>query len=351
AEAIRQLSRAGMDSGEMAKEFGMSLEDVEAIISGTGDAMSGVAGPAGELIASLSALGEEYDTAKVAALDALNSTVGLWTAMDNTAITTAADIQTALDSQITWLNNYSENLDALAERKIPGVDTSELVQSLNDGSTESAAILAGLASATDAEVANIVASMGTVTAQKDKLSGEMGEVETGFGAALDSMKGELSEAVEEMDMSGAAGKAAKSTMQAYVKSIKDMEGPATSAAARIARMVANVLNSTAGVTPPKHAKGTDYGENMYIAGEEGPELIVGRAGSKVWTAEQTATILAKSRNMEAKIMQTRPIPTDSSSRQTVNHTGTIRVQGVSSAGETLAVADIVMEQLRREARM
>lgn len=36
---------------------------------------------------------------------------------------------------------------------------------------------------------------------------------------------------------------------------------------------------------------------------------------------------------------------------TVNHTGTIRVEGVNSSGELNSVVDIVMEQLRREVRM
>ena len=37
--------------------------------------------------------------------------------------------------------------------------------------------------------------------------------------------------------------------------------------------------------------------------------------------------------------------------QDMNHSGTIRVEGVNNKGELTGVIDIVMEQLRREVRM
>lgn len=42
----------------------------------------------------------------------------------------------------------------------------------------------------------------------------------------------------------------------------------------------------------QHADGTLWGENAYIAGEEGPELILGRSGSKVFPAKETDRILS-----------------------------------------------------------
>ena len=42
----------------------------------------------------------------------------------------------------------------------------------------------------------------------------------------------------------------------------------------------------------QHADGTLWGENAYIAGEEGPELILGRSGSKVFPTKETDRILS-----------------------------------------------------------
>jgi len=45
------------------------------------------------------------------------------------------------------------------------------------------------------------------------------------------------------------------------------------------------------VEVPGHAKGTLYGEDAYIAGEDGPELIIGRAGSTVFPHSETEKII------------------------------------------------------------
>ena len=42
---------------------------------------------------------------------------------------------------------------------------------------------------------------------------------------------------------------------------------------------------------PGHAKGTDYAEDVFIAGEKGPELVVGHEGAQVFTAQETERIL------------------------------------------------------------
>jgi hypothetical protein len=42
---------------------------------------------------------------------------------------------------------------------------------------------------------------------------------------------------------------------------------------------------------------------------------------------------------------------NSQSGSSVNHTGTIRVEGVNNKGDLTAVVDIVMNQLRREVRL
>ena len=172
--------------------------------------------------AELSALSEKYNAAYQASYDSLTGTMGLWGQMDTQAATSVADVQAALESQVDWLTEYNDNLTALANREIPEVDTEALVKSLSDGSTESAEILAGLATATDEEITDIVESLGDVETGKEKLSQTMAEVETDFSDAMDAISLKVDDAVDEMNNAAEAGTAARDTMNGYISQTKSM---------------------------------------------------------------------------------------------------------------------------------
>ena len=77
-----------------------------------------------------------------------------------------------------------------------------------------------------------------------------------------------------------------------------MTGEAGSAAEAVANAAASHLKTTPTTTPTAttvtgHANGTlSARENVYIAGEEGPELIIGARGSEVFPTQETERILA-----------------------------------------------------------
>ena len=78
------------------------------------------------------------------------------------------------------------------------------------------------------------------------------------------------------------------------------------------------------------AEGTSFAPGgLSLVGEQGPELVNIPRGSQVFTANQTKSMMGG----------------------TIDHTGTIRVVGVNNQNELSAVVEIVMSQLRREARM
>lgn len=78
-----------------------------------------------------------------------------------------------------------------------------------------------------------------------------------------------------------------------------------------------------------YARGTDFHPGGWaIVGEEGPEIVDLPRGSRVFTNEESMGMMGG----------------------VVEHTGTIRVEGVTNQGELMAVVDIVMDELRREVR-
>jgi len=56
-------------------------------------------------------------------------------------------------------------------------------------------------------------------------------------------------------------------------------------------------DTDASSTVPGYAVGTDYSEDTFVAGENGPELITGQRGKKVFTALQTGSIFATAKEV------------------------------------------------------
>lgn len=225
------------DDYESAKENVLALNaamlENESVLNAASEAMEGYATTTEETAEAnlnfieigkltgeqLAELQEAYTSAYNAAAESLNSTVGLWEAMDNTAVTSASDVQSALESQTEWFTNYRDNLDALASREIPGVDTSALVSSLSDGSTESAEILAGLSTATDTEIANIVAAMQDSDQAREALTGTMAECSSEFQGKMDEIVQSCTDMVSELDQSSQAETSGMNTINGYIAGI------------------------------------------------------------------------------------------------------------------------------------
>ena len=84
----------------------------------------------------------------------------------------------------------------------------------------------------------------------------------------------------------------------------------------------------------KNAIGTDYAKDIFLAGEEGPELVVGQKGAKVYTAQETRNLLYGDNK---KIAPNFSINTSQSSNSTNNSnsssadkTVTIKLEGIGS---------------------
>lgn len=146
-------------------------------------------------------LAQAYKDAYESARESIDGQIGLWDEMDNEAVTTAQDLQTAVDSQITYLQNYADNMDALLSRNIEGIEA--FARNFTDGSAESAAALAGLASASDDEISQIIGSMQQVDTYKDSLATLFATLETDLTGSLDTIKTEYAAAIEEISGTGA----------------------------------------------------------------------------------------------------------------------------------------------------
>ena len=300
---------------------------------------------------------DKYDEAYDAARKSIDSQIGLFDTMATESKIKVEDMFDAFTSQYEYLTTYSENLKKAASL---GLDD-DLITKLSDGSAESAGYLNEIV--TQAEnldsdgakkfVSEFNDAFKKTEQAKDTFSHTVAGMQTDFDKEVDKVKESLENAVNGMNMSDESRKAALETMDAYIEAIKSKQAEAVSASEAVAYATANVLNGKAqyptGYVPgmpsdvyekiQHNANGTDNAANAFIAGEEGPELVVGAGGSKVFTADETPSIF---RNAAAALgaAQSSALPYASQERKIVidfGGKGSIKVDGSANVDDIVAV--------------
>lgn len=254
-----------------------------------------------------------YDKAYESARTSIEGQIGLFDTMKTSSELSISDMEKAMQSQTDYLNLYSENLKKAAEY---GLDDG-LIKSLSDGSEESAGYInaiiqnieklggstEGMPAAASKFVSEFNSKFEETEKAKDTFADNVAKMETDFDEKMGEIETRMSKTVQNMEMTDEARKAAQDTIKAYCDAIRSMTGEAGSAAEAVANAAASHLK-TAPTTKPTtttptattvtgHANGTlSAQEDVYIAGEEGPELIIGARGSEVFPAQETERILA-----------------------------------------------------------
>lgn len=146
-----------------------------------------------------------------------------------------------------------------------------------------------------------------VETAKDEFAATVATMETDFDEKMAEIEGRLDEAIDNMNMETDAAAAAKQTMEAYTQAILDGTSNAVSAAESAANAVSAALSSSysggtvTAVSADAFATGTTNAGDVFIAGEEGPELIVGKAGSTVFPADETDRIINAVTNNDNRV--------------------------------------------------
>lgn len=262
---------------------------------------------------ALDELTAAYDKAYESARTSIEGQIGLFDTMKTSSELSISDMEKAMQSQTDYLNLYSENLKKAAEY---GLDDG-LIKSLSDGSEESAGYInaiiqnieklggstEGMPAAASKFVTEFNSKFEETEKAKDTFADNVAKMETDFDEKMGEIETRMSKTVENMEMTDEARKAAQDTIKAYCDAIRSMTGEAGSAAEAVANAAASHLKTTPTTTPTTttptattvtgHANGTlSAQEDVYIAGEEGPELIIGARGSEVFPAQETERILA-----------------------------------------------------------
>ena len=222
--------------------------------------------------------------------------------------TSASSINSALESQITYWDNYNQNLEKLNERAADIDGLNEVIASFADGSKDSVNAIAGMASASDADLAKMVENYRSLQEAQESTSDSLADLQTGMSNALDEIAQDLSDSVSDMDLSDEAVKSARATIQGFIDGAENMTPLVKEAYGRVASAATSALstaNSNYNLHQrrgniPGYAVGTESAAPGFaIVGEKGPELVYFDGGETVLTATETRTVLDKAERLSA----------------------------------------------------
>lgn len=225
-----------------------------------------------------------------------------------------------LDSQIEYFEQYKTALDELSNLGV----NNDILEQL---SPEQAAAFAEELGNMDVEAAKTKVdelnnTFDELSKAKDKTAETMTMIEEDFAKKLSDMQEKLEKTIDDMELEDEAASSAKTTMEGYINQLKSSGNSAVSEAqsiaSRISAALSNIRIATSDIssvetkipavttaptgTPGSkattttvlqaNATGTTYSDDVFIAGDEGPELIIGKKGSTVFPADETNRIIS-----------------------------------------------------------
>ena len=282
-EAVRNLTGATEEQTEAETEAAAQSQELQAVIGDTAE--------------QVAALAEAYNEAYTAALDSISGQYNLWDEAAKVVETSAGSINNALESQITYWDNYNQNLESLRERTADIEGLSDVIASFADGSEDSVNAIAGMASASDEDLAAMVANWQELQQAQADASQSIADLKTDFSSQMDELQSDLAADIEAMDLGDEAAAAGRATIQGYVDAANDMLPQVKSAYENLAKAASSAMGyqmvyvPSSGTYVPQrgYASGTDNAAPGFaLVGEEGPELVYFNGGEKVMDAAKTA---------------------------------------------------------------
>ena len=214
--------------------------------------------------AEVEALATAYTEAYNAAYQSVSGQYTLWEDAADVVATSTGTINSAIDSQITYWQNYNSNLQSLTERSKDIEGLGDMIASFADGSAESVNAVAGMATATDEELAAMVTDWQTLQAEQDKVATSIAELSTNFTAEMDALKTQLASDIEAMNLSDEAAASGKYTILGFIEGAEDMLPEVVAAYSAIANAAISAIDKTLNINSP--SKEMEWRAEMTWAG-------------------------------------------------------------------------------------
>lgn len=138
----------------------------------------------------------------------------------------------------------------MTERSADIEGLSEMIASFADGSEESVNAIAGMAGATDEQLATMVANWQTLQTEQEAAAGSVADLKTDFTATMDELQAELAADIEAMDLGAEAAASGKATIQGFVSGAEGMLPQVQAAYSRIAQAAIDAIDAKLEIHSP-----------------------------------------------------------------------------------------------------
>lgn len=308
AYAENQAAIAGIE-----EEWG-NVEDAVANTSGETISYQEAAATAYQSVQSeVEELAQAYQDAYETALESFQGQFGLFdeasTSSEEYLNSTVANAQAALESQLSYWTTYQQNISALKDTSAADLGITQqnydtLMSYVQSGSEEAAGLAASMVQAINSgnseAVAELANTLGEVNSAQSEIASTTAEWQTGFTEQMNQYAQDMNKIVtEDLELSEEARTAATSTINSYVNAILAGKANAVAAAQQVAAAVSSALASASASAPgvsvsvaggrggrtsnattiSANANGTTNAERVFLAGEEGPELVARRTAA------------------------------------------------------------------------
>ena len=284
-EAVQNLTTATEDSTTATEDASRGYGELNTEISSVKERVE--------------ALQQAYQEAYKAAAESVQGQYALWQQADSIVATSASSINSNLQGQITHWQTYNDNLASLRDRAGDIEGLTEMIGSFADGSSDSVNAVAGMAAASDEELAAMVESWNKLREEQNKAAEDIADFRTGFSETMDAISGDLEAAIDDMDLGTEAAEAGRATIQGFIDGATGMLPTVQSAYsqlgyAALAALSRNVQNNNSVASSrrmsgfSRYASGTTSAETgLALVGEEGPEFVMMHGGEAVLNAADT----------------------------------------------------------------
>lgn len=235
-EAVQNLTAATQEGGDAATEAAAQEQELQTAVTSVKE----------EINALVTAYTDAYD----AALESISGQYQLWDEAAGVVATSAGTINSALESQIIYWQNYNANLQTLTERSADIEGLSEMIATFADGSEESVNAIAGMAGATDEQLATMVANWQTLQSEQEAAAGSVADLKTDFTATMDELQSELAADIEAMDLGPEAAESGKATIQGFITGAEGMLPQVQAAYSRIAQAAIDAIDAKLDIHSP-----------------------------------------------------------------------------------------------------
>ena len=235
-EAVQNLTAATQESGDASAEAAAQTQELQSAITGA--------------MEQINAITAAYEEAYDAAYDSISGQYQLWDEAAGIVATSAGAINSALESQITYWQDYNANLQALTERSSDIAGLSQMIASFADGSGESVNAIAGMAGATDEQLAAMVSNWKTLQAEQKEAAGSVADLKADFTATMDELQAELAAYIAAMDLGPEAAESGRSTIEGFLSGSLGMLPQVQAAYSRIAQAAMDAIDTKLEIHSP-----------------------------------------------------------------------------------------------------